>query len=73
MFTDYQMPRMNGLELAQWVRSRRPGIPVLVTTGNPDLIAQSGREHPTFVIRPKPWLPHELTAAVSNLLAAAAV
>ena len=35
VFTDVQMPgSRDGFELAQWVRANRPGVPVLLTSGD---------------------------------------
>jgi two-component system, response regulator PdtaR len=31
--TDIRMPRMNGLELGEWVRTRYPGVPLLYVSG----------------------------------------
>ena len=33
VFTDVQMPNRNGFELAQWVRSERPGLKVILASG----------------------------------------
>ena len=34
VFTDVQMPgTMNGFELARWIRTNRPGMPVILTSG----------------------------------------
>ena len=35
MFTDIRLPgEMNGFALAQWARKNRPGVPVLLTSGD---------------------------------------
>jgi len=34
--TDFVMPEMSGLELAKAVHERRPGLPILITSGYPD-------------------------------------
>src|SRR5690348_4804152 len=34
MITDFNMPKMNGLELATTVRERHPDIPIVLITGN---------------------------------------
>ena len=31
--TAIRMPRMNGLELGEWVRTRYPGVPLLYVSG----------------------------------------
>lgn len=38
---DYQMPGMNGEEIAQLLRARRPDIPILLLTGCPGLVPES--------------------------------
>lgn len=36
IFTDIRLPgEMNGFALAQWARKNRPGVPVLLTSGDP--------------------------------------
>ena len=35
ILTDYNMPLMNGLELARAVRNRWPGVPIVMMTGTP--------------------------------------
>ena len=41
LVTDYLMPGMSGADLAQAVRARKPGLPILIVSGyaNPDGIA----------------------------------
>jgi CheY-like chemotaxis protein len=34
VITDYKMPKMDGLELTQQIRSKYPSIPILIVTGN---------------------------------------
>jgi DNA-binding NtrC family response regulator len=37
VFTDIRMPgAMNGMQLADWIRERQPGVPVLLTSGYSD-------------------------------------
>lgn len=33
VITDYRMPRMDGLELADWIRRHRPEVPVVMFSG----------------------------------------
>ncbi len=33
VLTDLMMPGMHGVDLAQWIRTYRPGLPVIVITG----------------------------------------
>lgn len=32
---DYEMPGMNGLELARWLKARHPTLPVIMVSGSP--------------------------------------
>ena len=70
LLTDFQMPEMNGLELAIWLRETHPKIPVLVVTGSPKLAFSNGKFHRSFVCREKTWLPKELTDTVAGMFAA---
>jgi len=60
---------MDGLELAQMLRTRYPGLPVLLTTGygaGAQQVTQSG-----FPLLPKPYRPAALAAAIYHLLQSA--
>ena len=63
LITDINMPRMDGLELAQQTRSRWPGMPVLLV---------SGRPHPpgTQAFMPKPFGWDRLMQAVAQVVRA---
>jgi PAS domain S-box-containing protein len=69
VFTDVMMPGgMNGLQLADQVRARRPGTPILVTTGYMDeLPAARGQR---FDILGKPYRQEDLLARVRGILPA---
>jgi signal transduction histidine kinase len=65
---DYAMPGMNGIELAQHLRSRWPGLPVIFVTGYADvgdLRTPSGE--PETVLR-KPYREEELRKAIGAAL-----
>lgn len=38
VITDYVMPGMSGIELAQEIKNRRPNLPVIMITANADLL-----------------------------------
>ena len=66
--TDYAMPGMTGIELAEAARRLRPGLPVLLTTGYaelPDDLAHC------FVRLDKPYREDQLIACLTELLAPA--
>ena len=73
LFTDVIMPGgMNGLELIERVHARRPGLPVLVTTGYMDeLPGRSKRSDPLDVLA-KPYQHQDLLDRVSAALKRAA-
>lgn len=44
VFTDVRMPgTINGIALADELRRRNPSMPILITTGNPDLVPDEWR------------------------------
>lgn len=67
VFTDVMMPGgMNGLQLADQVRARRPGTPILVTTGYMDELPAS--RGPRLDILSKPYRQEDLLARVRAIL-----
>jgi DNA-binding NtrC family response regulator len=71
IITDYNMPGMNGVELAEKVREIAPSIPVFLTTGRPsqeiyDLAAQAGIR----TIFPKPLHLEKLLDLVNEVMPA---
>jgi signal transduction histidine kinase/FixJ family two-component response regulator len=67
MVTDQAMPGMSGIELADLVRKRRPGLPILLVTGYADLPACQAAKLPRL---PKPYSQAQLQASIEQLLAA---
>ncbi len=70
LLTDQTMPGMHGLELAKLARHFRPGLPVILCTGQPDAIdaadaARTGIRH----IFGKPLQAAELARVVAQVLA----
>ncbi len=65
LLTDLRMPQMAGEELAQRLRQRWPGLPVLFCSGH-------GEEHPRLAggaeLLAKPYVPAELLARVTAAL-----
>ena len=68
LMTDQAMPGMTGMELAEVVRARRPGLPVLLVTGYAELPANSRFNLPRLS---KPYLQTQLQAQIDRLLAEA--
>ncbi|MDM0022866.1 hybrid sensor histidine kinase/response regulator [Variovorax saccharolyticus] len=52
VFSDVVMPGMNGLEMAQLIRSRHPGLPVLLASGYSDVMADVGVQGFELVQKP---------------------
>jgi CheY-like chemotaxis protein len=69
VFSDIMMPGgMNGVELAREIRSRRRGLPVLLTSGYAEA-AKRDAEAEGVRILPKPYRLDELAAALSVVMA----
>ncbi|HEY0567887.1 MAG TPA: PAS domain S-box protein [Xanthobacteraceae bacterium] len=68
ILTDYAMPGMTGLELAQAARKLRPGVPVLLATGYAELHETSNLDFPRLT---KPYQQHQLATHVARLLSPA--
>ena len=67
VFSDVMMPGgMSGIELAQEVRRRRPGLPIVLTTGFELSAVQARNEDITLL--PKPYGMEELAATFSKEL-----
>ncbi|AEG92367.1 histidine kinase famiy protein [Ramlibacter tataouinensis] len=69
LFTDVIMPGgMNGLQLAERVRQRQPGLPVLLTTGYMDELASQGAQLPSMAVLGKPYRRNELAESIRTAL-----
>ncbi|HKU07124.1 MAG TPA: response regulator, partial [Bradyrhizobium sp.] len=66
--TDYAMPGMNGLQLAEAVATERPGMPVVLCTGYADLL---GAARPHLPRLSKPFDQAALASAMEEAIAAA--
>jgi signal transduction histidine kinase/CheY-like chemotaxis protein len=65
MITDYAMPGMTGLQLAEEARRLRPGLPILLATGYADLPASAAFELPRLS---KPYQQRQLAEQIAHLL-----
>jgi CheY-like chemotaxis protein len=70
LFTDVVMPGgMNGRELAEAVTRRRPGVPVLYTSGYPQAaIMHDGRLDPGVALLNKPYRQSDLARMMRQVL-----
>jgi PAS domain S-box-containing protein len=68
VFSDVIMPGMNGVEFATIVRERYPGLPVVLTTGYSDVLAENA--HNGFELIQKPYSVELLSRILRKSLAA---
>jgi signal transduction histidine kinase/ActR/RegA family two-component response regulator len=67
LFTDMVMPGMNGRQLADIVRARWPGMPILFTTGYMrDAMPHDGIVDPGISFLPKPFTLDQLARTVGS-------
>ena len=63
------MPRMEGLELAQWLLLNRPDLPIILVTGYPDRVPPKEAERAGIrEVLFKPLTRPELFAAIDRVL-----
>jgi CheY-like chemotaxis protein len=68
IITDYSMPRMNGVELAEILKRRSPRQRILMVTAYTFTIAAyDGRPLPVDAILRKPFHPKEFNDTLANL------
>ena len=65
MITDYAMPGMTGLQLAEEARALRPGLPILLATGYADLPTRADFELPRLH---KPYQQAQLAEQIQGML-----
>ena len=69
LISDVGMPVMDGFELARAIQARRPGLPVILITGRPDLLHRSPSDWPRDCRGfKKPFDGPELLKAVGDAL-----
>jgi len=56
LVTDIRMPHADGVAVAKYARSRRPGLPVVVVTGYPEMVAPGANQSlvPPAIVHTKP-------------------
>jgi len=69
MITDFSMPGMTGVQLAEAARGLHPGLPILLATGYAEL---PDGAHCDFPRLEKPFRQEELARKIEALLARAA-
>jgi DNA-binding response OmpR family regulator len=71
LVTDIHMPgTLDGIELARLMRTQRPDIPIIYTTGRPGALNDGVRLGARDILVVKPFTPSHLLAVVHRLLGA---
>jgi PAS domain S-box-containing protein len=65
VITDYTMPRMTGVRLAEMIRKQRPGMPILMITGYANLSDRDADGLPRIA---KPFRATDITRTLGELL-----
>jgi CheY-like chemotaxis protein len=65
LITDYAMPGMTGVQLAEAARKLRPGLPILLATGYADLPARTKIDLPRLS---KPYQQRQLAERITSLV-----
>jgi FixJ family two-component response regulator len=69
LISDIGMPVMDGFELVREIQAARPGLPVILVTGRPDLLIRAPLGWPPhYRLFKKPFNGQELLAAVGDAL-----
>lgn len=69
MITDYQMPEMNGWQLARIVRRGFPALPILLITGDPEGLSQAAQPgNPFDLVLAKPFPLDALFSSIQAVL-----
>jgi len=70
LISDVGMPVMDGFELVRVMQANRPGLPIILVTGRPDLLNRSPLELPGhYRLFKKPFEGQELLTAVGEAMA----
>src|SRR5580693_5922997 len=70
VISDINMPEIDGLELSRRLHAARPGLPIILITGHPELLNRSRLvvETSHYQLFTKPYDPEELIAAIGDMV-----
>ena len=68
VLTDLNMPRMNGRELMERLTTNNPGVRVILTSGNDDLLDEHSAQSLEIEFLPKPFTGRGLAERVRQVL-----
>ena len=66
--TDFEMPEMNGMEVAQWFERHRPDVPVLMISASQKHLDSVEKAMPSLKCHFKTSYPTEFLAVIAGLL-----
>jgi DNA-binding NtrC family response regulator len=68
VFTDIRMPGpMNGIDLANWIHAHRPGLPIVLTSGDARKAEVAARMTPEEPFIPKPYDVEAVVDKISDI------
>ncbi len=71
LITDYNMPRMSGLELMRWCQALLPRLPILLISGqDPESIPVKGEKRGALRVLQKPFSEEHLLLVMGDLCGA---
>lgn len=68
VISDINMPTIDGLELSRLLRAARPGLPIILITGHPEILNRSLVATSHYRLFTKPYDPDALLAAIGDMV-----
>ena len=69
LISDIELPGMDGVALAKYVRSRRPALPIVMTSGYPETRTTADWADDGIAFLSKPYRQNELLAVMARVVA----